>query len=329
MSTLLIFLVVGVIFVNGFTDAPASITGVVVTRTLSYRAAVLMAAIFNLLGIGAMAFVNASVMNTVIQLAGLSGVSPAHATAALQATMLSIIFFAMGAWYFGIPTSESHALIAALAASSLAAAGSVDRSGWDLVVIGLLMSLVFGLFFGLVLARALTRSLERLSKRALGGAKIAGAAASSFMHGAQDGQKFIAILVLAEMTSSGRQIGNGILISDHLPALFICALAMSLGTAIGARRIIDNIGVKMVSMDKTQGVCADIGSAICLFLASLAGIPMSTTHAKTSAIMGAGIGTGKDVNTGVVGSMVIAWIITFPVCAALGYFLTRLFMMVF
>ena len=325
MSALLVALVVGVIFVNGFTDAPASITGVVVTKTLSYRAAVLMAAACNLLGIAAMAFVNASVMNTVIQLAGLSGAPPSHAVAALQATMLSIIIFAMVAWYFGIPTSESHALIAALAASSLAAAGRMDMSGWDLVIIGLLMSLIFGLFFGLILAKILTRPLERFRGRTLHGAKIAGAAASAFMHGAQDGQKFIAVLVLAEMASSGRQVGEVITISAHIPALLICALAMSLGTAMGGRRIIHNIGVRMVPMDRSQGICSDIGSAVCLLLASLAGIPMSTTHAKTSAIMGAGIGAGKQVNAGIVGGMLVAWIITFPVCAVLGYFLTRLF----
>ena len=325
MSALLIALIVGVIFVNGFTDAPSSITGVVVTRTLSYRAAVLMAAVCNLLGIAAMAFVNVSVMNTIIQLAGLSGAPPAHAVAALQATMLSIIIFSVGAWYFGIPTSESHALMAALAASSLAAVGRMDTSGWDLVIIGLFMSLIFGLFFGMILARILTRRLERFSYSALSSAKIAGAAASAFMHGAQDGQKFIAVLVLAELVSSGRQAGEAVTMSGHLPALFICALAMSLGTAMGGRRIIYNVGVKMVPMDSSQGICSDIGSAFCLLLASLAGIPMSTTHAKTSAIMGAGIGSGSKVNPGIIGSMITAWIITFPVCAALGYLLTMLF----
>jgi PiT family inorganic phosphate transporter len=239
--------------------------------------------------------------------------------------MLTIILFAVGAWYFGIPTSESHALIAALAASSFAAAGRMDTSGWDLVMMGLLMSLIFGLFFGMALAKLLTRPLERFSKRTLSGAKIAGAAASAFMHGAQDGQKFIAVLILAEIVSSGRQAEEAITISGHIPALFICALAMSLGTAMGGRRIIHNIGVKMVPMDRSQGICSDIGSAICLLLATLAGIPMSTTHAKTSAIMGAGIGSGSKVNTGVIGSMIVAWIITFPVCAVLGYLLTKLF----
>jgi PiT family inorganic phosphate transporter len=306
----LVFLITGVIFVNGFTDAPGAITGVVVTRTVSYRAAVALAALCILLGILVMAIISASVANTMIELTG------ATSAPALAAAMLSVIIFAVGAWYFGIPTSESHALIAALAASSFALTGEFGMSGWDKVLTGLALSLVMAMLTGYLLQRALGGTLAKFS---LDKAQILGAAASAFMHGAQDGQKFIAVIMLASVGGA----------ASYAPAVFLCAVAMAAGTAMGGRRIIRNIGIKMVAMDKAQTVCSDIGSSLVLLSASLAGIPMSTTHAKTSAIMGAGLGSGDRVNLRVMGGMFTAWAVTFPVCGALGYILTRLFLAVF
>ncbi|MCL2068900.1 MAG: inorganic phosphate transporter, partial [Oscillospiraceae bacterium] len=241
MTILLTLLITGVIFVNGFTDAPGAITGVVVTRTLSYRAAVLLAAGCNLLGIAVMAVWSASVANTMLGLAGASNAAAAHAAAALGAAMLSIIIFAVGAWYFGIPTSESHALIAALAAGSLAIAGEADMRGWDKVAAGLVLSLVMGLLLGYLLQRFPGVMLARLSPRTLGGTQILGASASAFMHGAQDGQKFIAVLVLAQMILSARPRGDIAILALYIPEELPWALALGLGTLRAGGRRVDKV----------------------------------------------------------------------------------------
>jgi PiT family inorganic phosphate transporter len=157
--------------------------------------------------------------------------------------------------------------------------------------------------------------------------QILAAGAMAFMHGAQDGQKFAAVLIAASLLSRGIRTTEPLRLREHLPAFACCAVCMALGTAVGGKRIILSVGIRMVPLRKYQGVCADLGSSLCLLIASLSGIPMSTTHTKTAATLGAGIsGNEGKANRGVIRHMLAAWAFTFPVCGAIGYLLTRLFL---
>lgn len=329
MQAILLVLTVAVIFVNGWTDAPGAIATAVTTGAMSYRRAVSMAAVCNLLGILVMSFVSSSVADTMVSLARFDPGRPGHSVAALAAAMLSIVVFAVAAWAFGIPTSESHALIAALTGASLALGGgtSVDPVAWGKVISGLVISMGLGLLLGFLLTGICSRPLSRLSPPALDRLQIAAAGGTAFMHGAQDGQKFIAVLVIVDLLSKGRYHTGPIQIREHWLALALCAAAMALGTFIGGERIIRNIGERMAPLSKGQGVCADLASALCLLLASCTGVPMSTTHTKTTAIMGAGLSRSRaKLNYGIMGSVMAAWLITFPACGLLGFAFTRLFL---
>lgn len=323
---LLIALMMAVLFVNGWTDAPNAITGAVATKAMTYRSAVATAAVCNLLGLLVMSAVNASVADTITGMVDFSAAGDAGiAFAALLAALVSIVVFAVAAWRFGIPTSESHALIAALTGAAIGAGspGAVNIDAWKKIIAGLIMSLALGFLFGRLFARFLGGPLQRLPGKALDRCQMLAAAGAAFMHGAQDGQKFAAVFVIAELLAKNQYHAGPVDLRGHPLVLALCAAGMALGTSVGGKRIIDTVGSRMVSLEKHQSVCADLGSGLCLLLASLWGIPMSTTHAKTTAIMGAGMSGEK--NPAVIGEMFVAWAVTFPVCGALGFILTRLF----
>lgn len=322
MLLLLICLVVLVVFVNGWTDAPNAITCMVATGVLSYKKAVRLAAVCNLAGLLVMGGLNAAVANSIAGLIRLDASNPQQAAAVLCGAMAAVVLFAVGAWFFGIPTSESHALVAALTGAALAMGNpsAINPGSWAKVLWGLGFSLVLGLFLGWGITKLLKGPLGKASEKTLNRIQIFSGAGMAFMHGSQDGQKFVAIFVMARCLAGGLEFTAQIRLQEHFPELFICAFLMALGTMAGGKRIISHVGNKMVHMQKYQGACADLGGVLCLFLASVQGIPMSTTHTKTTAIMGAGIAAGSgQLNFSVVRRMLMAWLITFPVCAMLGY----------
>lgn len=328
-KAVLLIITTSVIFVNGWTDAPNAITSAVSTGAISYRRAVTLAAACNLLGILIMGWVNASVADTMLSIAHFNATSPRQTVAALCAAMLSIVLFAVTAWVFGIPTSESHALIAGLTGSALALGGGsrVDGEAWAKVLEGLALSLILGFALGFALPLLLRGPLSRCKAAALRRFQVAAAGCMAFMHGAQDGQKFIAVLVTVDMLAAGQTVSGLGNMREHWLALLYCAVVMALGTAVGGRRIIETVGKRMVALRPAQGICADLAGALCLLAASLWGIPMSTTHTKTTAIMGAGVAFGRrGANGGVIGRIFLAWGITFPVCGFVGYGLTKLFL---
>jgi len=324
----LLLLVMLVVFVNGWTDAPNAITGVVSTGALSYERAVCMAAVCNLAGMLCMSLVSSSVADTISGMVDL-GTSPRRACVALCAGMASIVVFAVAAWAFGIPTSESHALIAGLTGAALALGGaeSVNVQAWCKVLWGLGWSLCLGLGLGWASAKLLRAPLGRLGNRGMDRLQIVGAGGMAFMHGAQDGQKFVAVLVLAELLAKGVYRPGNVVVRQHPVMMVLCGVVMALGTLSGGRRIIERVGRRMVPLQKYQGVCSDLGAGLCLLAATLWGIPMSTTHTKTSAILGAGLaGNRREVDLGSARGIVLAWVFTFPVCGGIGFFLTQLFL---
>ena len=150
----------------------------------------------------------------------------------------------------------------------------------------------------------------------------------AFMHGAQDGQKFMGVMLLGICMVNGSSNTQGV--QFPLWMLLLGSAAMALGTSIGGKKIIKSVGMDMVQLEKYQGFSADIASAFCLLLSSLFGLPVSTTHTKTTAIMGVGaVKRLSAVNFKVVKEMVWTWILTFPGCGLVGYLMAKLFMVLF
>ena len=327
-------LTLGVIFVNGWTDAPNAIATCVTTRCMNVRSAIIMSAIFNFLGVFVMTQINSSVASTISNMVDFGGNS-SEALIALCAALFSIVVYSVGASYFGIPTSESHSLIAGLSGAAIAiqsGIGGINMEEWKKVLYGLVLSLALGWISGWVVCRLVTlicREMDRRkTNRFFKGAQIFGAAAMSFMHGAQDGQKFIGVLFLGVAFSGGQSSVEGAVIPVWL--MLLCSVVMALGTSVGGEKIIKSVGVDMVKLEKYQGFSADLSAALCLLYSSLSGIPVSTTHTKTSAIMGVGAAKRlSSVNFGVVKDMVLTWIFTFPGCGLISFIMAKLFIAIF
>lgn len=327
-------LTLGVILVNGWTDAPNAIATCVSTRAISVRKAIIMAAVFNFLGVLIMTSINASVAFTIYNMVDFGGDSKL-ALIALCAAMAAIVIWATAAWYFGIPTSESHALIAGISGAAVAIQNSfsgINGSEWMKVLYGIFLSTVLGFVLGFITSKItvlLFRKQNRLkSERFFSGAQVVGGAAMAYMHGAQDGQKFMAIFLLGAAMANGQSDASGFVVPIWL--MILCSAVMGLGTSIGGYRIIKSVGMDMVKLKPYQGFAADLSATICLLLSSLTGIPVSTTHTKTTAIMGVGAARRmSNVNWGVVKELVLTWVFTFPGCGLLGFGMAKLFLMIF
>ncbi len=329
-----VLLTTGVILVNGWTDAPNAIATCVSTRAIGPKAAILMAAVFNFLGVLLMTVLNASVASTIYNMVDFHGDTD-EALIALCAALFAIVLWATAAWWFGIPTSESHALIAGVSGAAIAlhnGLGGINGSEWIKVLYGLVLSTLLGFALGWIavkLVETICRSIDRRrTVKFFQGAQIAGGAAMAFMHGAQDGQKFMGVFMLGIFLANGQGDVTNFTIPIWL--MVFCSMVMALGTSIGGYRIIKAVGMDMVKLEKYQGFSADLAGAGCLLLSSLTGIPVSTTHTKTTAIMGVGAAKRlSSVNWGIVKEMVLTWILTFPGCGIIGYLMAKLFMWIF
>ena len=329
-----VVLTLGVILVNGWTDAPNAIATCVTTRCLSPRKAIIMAAVFNFLGVFLMTMLNATVAETITKMVDF-GDNANEAIIALSAALFAIVLWATLAWVFGIPTSESHALIAGLTGSAIALHGSfagVNGSEWVKVIYGIGISVVLGFGLGWLVCKFVTKVCYNMNRPKtepfFKGAQIAGAASMAFMHGAQDGQKFMGVILLCVYMSQGQALPSDISIPIWL--MIVCSAVMALGTAMGGKKIIKSVGMDMVKLEKYQGFSADIAAALSLLFCSIFSLPVSTTHAKTTSIMGVGaVKRVSAINFGVVKEMVLTWILTFPGCGLVGFGMTKLFMWIF
>lgn len=323
MSPLLLFALILVgasVFVNGWTDAPNAIATVVSTRVLHPRAAILMGAILNFLGVflagSAVAMTTASIVSIDSGNAGLI---------TLASAQLAIVLWAVSAWRYGIPTSESHALIAGLMGAGMSLNG-FDSFNWDSiqkVFIGLFISTVVGFVFGIYgtkLVKLLSSNAKRRSaNRFFSRGQIVSAMLMAFTHGAQDGQKFMGVMYLALVVGGIYPAISGTM-SIPIWIMVFCSILMAIGTSIGGYRIIKTMGMDMVKLEKYQGFTAEIVASVSMLLATKYGIPLSTTNTKATAMMGAGASQGLNkVDWGIAKEMVTAWVLTFPACMILGY----------
>lgn len=329
-----VLLTLGVILVNGWTDAPNAIASCVATRALKPRAAIIMAAVFNFLGVLVMTLLSPKVAETIYNMVDF-GSNAREALIALCAAMFAIVVWAVLAWAFGIPTSESHALIAGLTGSAIAMHNNLDGVNggeWAKVLFGLVFSLAIGFalgYFGTKLIQRLCKRADyRKANRFFDKGQVVAAAGTAFMHGAQDGQKFMGVFLLGLALSQGNVSPGAVNIPVWL--MILCSLVMAFGTSIGGMKIIKSVGMDMVKLEKYQGFAADISATAGLLICSVAGMPVSTTHAKTTAIMGVGAAKRfRAVNWGVAKEMVLTWILTFPGCGLIGFLMTKLFVFIF
>jgi PiT family inorganic phosphate transporter len=239
----------------------------------------------------------------------------------IVATTLTIVLWSTAAWRYGIPTSESHELIAGLTGAGLAMAGPsvLLWDGWRKVLIGLGISTVMGFLMGMLIMTILYWSLRRTRLSSIRGIfsrlQILSAAFMAFSHGSNDGQKFMGVFTLALVLA-------GILPQFAVPiwVMLLCGTVMGLGTAFGGWRIIHTMGFKITALEPVNGFAAESAGSISILLASHFGIPLSTTHCIGTAIMGVGATRGiRAVRWGMARNVVMTWIITFPACAVLGY----------
>ena len=324
-----VLLTLAVLVVNGWTDAPNAIAGVVVSGALPFPAAAALAALCNCAGVLSVTAA-APVARTIYSMARFGG-TPRQALCALCAAMTAIVLWAVAAWWLGIPTSESHSLIAGLTGAALAVQGGLDGVNgqeWIKVIYGLVLSLALGFALGWGICKALTIICANMDRRrtnkAFKYAQIFGAAAMSFMHGAQDGQKLLGVFLLGLALAQGQ--GDAPPGPVPLWLSLLCAAAMSGGTALGGRRIIDRMGRDMVALDPCRALSTDLAGALSLWAATLLGLPVSTTHTRTAALLGVGSAGGTSPDWSVARQVALAWLLTFPCCALLGWAAGRVFL---
>jgi PiT family inorganic phosphate transporter len=313
-------------FANGWTDAPNSIATVVSTRVLRPYHAVLMAAVLNL--VGALA-VGTAVAETIAE--GI--VSPDAATLeTVAAAVLAAALWAMTAQVFGLPSSESHALVAGLLGAGFATGGfgALEWSGTSKVVYSLFLSppiaFLAGFLLMVLIYRLFRRARPRTIRRTFGRGQILSAAFMAFSHGANDAQKAMGVILLALILNGDLARGSGV----PLWVIFVAAITMGLGTSIGGWRVIRTLGLRVTKLEPVNGFAAETSAALIITGAARLGIPLSTTHTIGSSIMGVGATRRLSaVRWGVAGQIVAAWILTWPGCMLLGYALSSVFRVAF
>ena len=317
-------LVLAAEFVNGWTDAPNAIATVVSTRVLTPRMAVLMATVLNAIGAMSGTAVAATIGKGIVEADVVNLVT-------VGAAMVAIVVWSTLAWWWGLPTSESHALVAGLTGAGLATAGTdaLIWDGWRKVFIGLGFSTFLGFGGGLLLIAAIFRLCRFWTpgrvRSTFGRLQLFSAMFMAFSHGSNDGQKFIGAFTLALVL-------GGVIPEFHVSwwVVILCSVVMGLGTSVGGWRIIRTMGMRMVKLEPHHGFAAETAAGVCIELASRLGIPLSTTHTINTAIMGVGASRRLSaVRWGVVREVVTAWILTFPVCGAIAWLFALIFNAVF
>jgi inorganic phosphate transporter, PiT family len=319
----IVFLALVFDYINGFHDTANAIATVVSTGVLSARNAIMMAAILNFGG----ALMGVHVATTIAKgIADSQFIIPAVVIAAL----LSAIIWNLITWYFGIPSSSSHALVGGLAGAVAAHAGTRALHFTKLKEVGtfLIVSPVLGLLIGMVLLIAILWICRRIPNHRVNYAfrklQLISAASMAFTHGTNDAQKSMGIIALG-LIIAGKLSGSGAHVDVPIWVKLSCATAMGLGTASGGLRIIKTMGTRIVKLRPIHGFAAETSAAIVLFTTAHFGIPVSTTHVISGAIMGVGASmNGSAVRWGVAGNILVAWVLTIPVSALFAAGILRL-----
>jgi PiT family inorganic phosphate transporter len=317
-------------YINGFHDAANSIATVVSTRVLTPGKAVIWAAFFNF--VAAFGFGTAVAQTVGAGMVDLSVVT----FSVILAGLTGAIAWDLITWYYGLPTSSSHALFGGYAGAAIAKAGlaAIIAEGWTRTLIFIVVAPVVGLGVGFALMMASLWIFRRSSPRRVDGffrrMQLLSAAAFSLMHGANDAQKTMGIIAGALFTGGFLQIDA----DGRLPIPFWVVLlahtAIGLGTLSGGWRIIHTMGAKITKLQPIGGFAAETGAAVAIYGATMLGIGISTTHTITGAIVGVGATRRLSaVRWGVAGQIMWAWVLTIPASAIVGAITYHLFHMLF
>jgi PiT family inorganic phosphate transporter len=311
-------------FTNGFHDSANSISTVVSTKVLSPRNAVVFAAFFNFAAAFGFGIAVANTISNIIQLNYVEAVVIPYI---ILGALIGAITWNIITWFFGLPTSSSHALIGGLAGAGISAAGfaAIKWSTVELVATFMILSPLIGLAMGFLFMALVLNLTKKANKPTAEGyfkrLQLCSAAAYSFSHGTNDAQKTIGIII--PLLFSIGYFGAGAN-TTHLPVplwvILISYTAIALGTLAGGWRIVKTMGYKITKLRPVHGFAAETAGAVTILGASVAGIPVSTTHVICSSIMGVGSTMGiSTVKWGVARRIMIAWILTIPVSALIGY----------
>lgn len=309
-------------FLNGFHDAANSIATVVSTRVLKPYLAVLWAAFFNFI---AFLFFKLHVATTI----GVGLIDPsAISSYVILAALLGAILWNIVTWFYGLPSSSSHALIGGLLGAALAKTASIDvinlvnlSKVLASIVLSPLLGLIVGLFFMFVTSRLFFKTPRQRAERTFRRLQLFSSALISLGHGGNDAQKTMGIIAIALF--SGGFLGEQFYVPFWV--VVVCNLTIALGTCSGGWRIVRTMGMKITKLQPVSGFCAETSSAFVLFLANYLGIPVSTTHTITGAIMGVGsIQRASAVRWGVAKKVVWAWLITIPASGIVSALLFKL-----
>jgi len=314
-------IIICLILTNAITDAPNAIATLVGTKVMPFRKAANLSAIFNLIGIVVMSFINISVANCISSIVNLNG--DEKGIIVLISGMVAVILFAVIAMKFGIPTSETHGLVAGFTGAGIAIYGfnSINIDEWKNVIIGLFWSVLGTFIVGYMICKIFEKIIIIREKEKIEKWQILGCCGMSFMHGAQDGQKFIGILIIFFSLVKNISISEIINPLENIWIIIYTAFIMAMGVSIGGKKIVDNIGSEMVELDNKQALMSDITTMFTLFIASMTGIPVSTTHAKTMSIIAIGKNKNSKIDKSRVVNICKAWFLNFPISGGIGYIL--------
>lgn len=314
---LLFLLILFAEFTNGWTDTPNAIATVISTKVLSPLTAIIMAAIFNLIGVLSGTAVATTIGTEIIKISFIN-------EATIASSMIATILWASITARLGIPTSETHALVASLGGAGIGSAGIqvLVWEGWKKVFIGLFFSTLLGFLGGLILMTLIYHLFQKYPpgkvRNIFHYLQIISSAFIAFSHGSNDGQKFIGIFTLV-------LVMHYHLTSFIIPfwVILLCAFVMGAGTLVGGWRIIKTMGYKITSLDTPQGFSAEMAASLMIESASYFGIPLSTTHTINTAIMGVGATRRLScVRWGITYRIMMTWLITFPACGLIGYIMS-------
>jgi PiT family inorganic phosphate transporter len=311
----IVFLALAFDFINGFHDTANAIATSVSTRALSPRVAILLAATMNFIGAITFTGVAKTITKGIVDPFALQ-----NGSVVVLAALISAIAWNLITWWFGIPSSSSHALIGSIAGAAIAAAGfhSINYKGFTKILESLIISPFLALAVGFLVMTLFAAIFKNFNldktNRGFRTFQIFTAALQSYSHGTNDAQKAMGIITLA-------LIAGGFQTSSDIPewVRISCAIAMGLGTSVGGWKIIKTVGGKIMKLQPVNGAAADLSSAAIIFGATTISLPVSTTHVVSSAIMGVGAAKRvKGVKWGVARRIVVTWVITLPISALLA-----------
>ena len=301
-------LALSVVFVNGWTDAPNSIFSIVSSGTSKLWQGALLSSVFNFLGVFISSLTGAGVTKTIFSIVNIS--SSHNTSIVCLSCFTTVALFGVLAWFFGLPSSESHALIFSLFGALFSISAPADGLTLQIlyVVFCLVFSCVASFLISFVISK-LTKNIRLPYKKLL----PFSCAALSYTHGAQDGQKLLGVLIF--VLSLG---GDGFSLPP-ISLVLLVALIMCFSTMLGGGRIIKTLSKTSSTLDFHGSFCSDVGSFLTIAISSILGMPISTGNVKSLSIIGCAVSKNEQINKKMTGKILLASVITLPVCFLMGY----------